>query len=734
MAIGELLNGFRGRATAEKAPSHSSPSVTNRLRLLDSYEQSGQGWFWAADAEGQLTYLSPTACEVIGQSADALLGQPVANIFIVEHDEMDEQEGKNRPLNFLIKARNSISDLPVKAPSESKAIWWSISGRPVFDEAGRFEGYAGHGKDVTLQRQERRDAARLAEYDSLTGLANRHRMAKRLNSILTAYRAAKRSCALMMLDLDRFKHVNDTLGHSAGDELLKQVAQRLDRIIAKQGEIGRLGGDEFQVILPDIDDRGKLGEIAARIIQMLSQPYTIEGMRCTIGASVGVAIAPYDGLDSDQLIRSADLALYAAKGGGRGQYRFYSSDLKDEAEERRLIEDDLRDALAHGQLTMHYQPIVRIEDSVVVGFEALMRWDHPERGSISPSVFIPIAEDSNLINTLGEWALRTACADAATWPKKLPVSVNVSAVQFAMEGFPTVIANVLGVSQIDPQQLVLEITESVFLGDEDANDQIFRALRDLGVRLALDDFGTGYSSLSYLSSSPFEKLKIDRKFVECCTERGSKNKAIISATIGLANALKMEVIVEGVEAFDQLELIRSKGATLVQGWIYSQALSNEDILARFEQGEFRIQPDGPRRHRPDRRSVFRMIGLIHGDHRYDVVMRDLSKTGAKLEGLLGVPVGTELVLDLGNGQLAVCRVVRSRDAVLGVEFETQLISDGAGGLCTRHRVSPYVLAAAGMPLGALPPGNYPLVTANSSSGAPQFMQVQVQNFPRSRVA
>ncbi|MCB2080172.1 MAG: EAL domain-containing protein, partial [Novosphingobium sp.] len=531
------------------------------------------------------------------------------------------------------------------------------------------------------------------------------------------------------------KQVNDTLGHPAGDELLKQVSQRLDRIVAKQGEIGRLGGDEFQVILPDLDDRGKLGELGARIIQMLSQPYTIEGARCTIGASVGIAIAPYDGLDSDQLVRSADLALYAAKGGGRGQYRFYSSDLKDEAEERRLIENDLRDALAQGQLAMHYQPVVRATDNTVVGFEALMRWDHPERGPISPSVFIPIAEESNLINSLGEWALRTACNDAAAWPAKLYLSVNVSAVQFATAGFPAVVANVLGASQIDPRRVVLEITESVFMGDVDANEQIFRSLKDLGVRLSLDDFGTGYSSLAYLSSSPFEKIKIDRSFVETCTEKDNNNAAIIAATIGLAEALKMEVIVEGVEAFDQLELVCAKGGKMIQGWIYSRDLPQEEVLARFADGEFQIEPDGPQRHRPDRRSVFRKIGVIHGDHRYDVVMRDLSKTGAKIEGLLGVPVNTDLVLDLGNGQLAVGKVMRSHDAMQGIEFETPLISDGAGGLCTRHRVSPYALAAAGMPLGALPPGSYPLVGgAGGPKGPAEFLQVQVNASPRSRVA
>ena len=715
--------------------SSSELGAGARLRLLDSYEKSGQGWFWATDPDGRLTYLSNTICEKLRKPMSELIGIPASEVFLVQKEGMEGEESKTRPLSFLFSARNAIVDQPVRAPTEDKEIWWSISGRPSFDEDGRFCGYAGHGVDVTAQRQEQRDAAHLAQYDSLTGLANRHRMAKRLGSILTAFRAAKRSCALMMLDLDRFKQVNDTLGHQAGDELLKQVAQRLERIVGQQGEIGRLGGDEFQLILSDVDDRGRLGELGARIIQMLSQPYTIEGSRCIIGASVGIAIAPYDGIDSEQLVRAADLALYAAKGGGRGQYRFYSSDLKDEAEERRLIDEDLRDALAHGQLEMQYQPIVRAADNIVVGFEALMRWDHPDRGPISPAVFIPIAEDSNLIVALGEWALRTVCADAAKWPSKLPVSINVSAIQFAAPGFPAVVANALGASQIDPHRIVLEITESVFMGDGDANDQIFGALKSLGVKLALDDFGTGYSSLSYLSSTPFDKIKIDRSFVIECTEKDSNNAAIISAIIALAGALKMEVIVEGVEAFDQLDLVCTKGAKFIQGWIYSPALSGELIMERLEQGELRIEPEGPKKHRADRRSVFRKIGVIHGDHRYDVVMRDLSKTGARIEGLLGVPARTELVLDLGNGQLAVGKVVRSKDAIQGVEFETPLISDGAGGLCTRHRVSPYALAAAGMPLAALPPGNYPLVGGvNAVQGKAQFLQVEVNVSPRSRVA
>ena len=730
MPLGELLNGLRNRSAGEDT---APVAEFDRVRLLDTYERSGEGWFWASDRDGNLTYLTETVCRLIGDEQDALYGRPLTDIFVVDEEVLDEQDGKNRPLNFILKARNSVADLLVKAPVEGRDIWWSITGRPLFDAEGQFEGYGGHGKDVTIQRQERRDAARLAEYDTLTGMANRNRMGRRLHAILSTYRAAKRSCALIMVGLDRFKHINDTLGHAGGDELLKQVSLRLDTIIAKRGEIGRVGGDEFQVILPDFDDRGKLGEIAARIIQLLSQPYTVDGTRCTVGASVGVAIAPYDGLEADQLVRSADLALYEAKRGGRGQYRFYSSSLKDEAVERRVVEDDLRDALANNQMRMQYQPIVRIADNMVVGFESLMRWEHPVKGRISPAVFIPIAEDSHLINALGGWALRTACSDAASWAKPLQFSVNVSAVQFAMEGFAAMVASVLAATQIDPKRLVLEITESVFLGGSEANERIFRALLDLGVKLSLDDFGTGYSSLSYLSTSPFEKLKIDRSFVERSTERGNKNKAIITATIGLANALKMEVIVEGVEAFDQLDLIRAMGGKLVQGWIYSPALSQSEVLEQLASGDFRIEPNGPRRHRPTRRAMYRKIGVIHGDFRYDVVLRDLSRTGARIEGLLGVPVNTQFVLDLGNGQLVLARVVRCVEAVQGVEFDEPLISDGAGGLCTRHRLSPYVLAAAGMPLAALPPGHYAPKQAEpheTPKSTMRFMQVALPKQPR----
>jgi len=700
-----------------------------RLAILDDFEQAGIGWIWATDSENRLIYIPDGAGEKLGWPTSELLGRPLIELFETDPENPDERA--DRPLKFQLSARNKLTDLvmrfvPPVPQSQGRSCWWSFSGHPKFDKRGKFCGYRGSAKDVTVEYERKIEDSRLAEYDSLTGLANRHRMTRRLDGILGAYKSAKRSCALMMLDLDRFKQVNDSMGHPAGDELLRQVAERLRNIIGDRGEIGRLGGDEFQVILPDNDDRGKLGELAGRVIQIVSQPYPIDGKRAIIGTSVGVAIAPYDGLDREELVRAADLALYSAKKGGRGQFRFYSGDLKDEEEERRLLLDDLREALATDQLDLHYQPVVRTADNMVVGFEALMRWEHEERGFVSPGVFIPAAEEGNLINQLGEWALKVACQAALKWPSSVRVAVNVSAVQFANQAFPEIVTNALSASGLEPQRLELELTESVFMGDSETVDQTFKILKELGVRLALDDFGTGYSSLSYLRSAPFDKIKVDKSFVDSCTQKDQNSAKIITAIIGLSEALGMETTVEGVEAFDQLDLVVAKGAKFIQGWIYSKALRLSEIEEKIANKDFKIEPDGPEIHRPERRSVFRRIGVIHDDHRYEAVMRDLSKTGAKIEGLIGVPIGTGLVLDLGGGQLAVCTVNRSQDANIAVEFETPLVSDGAGGLCTRYRVSPYALAAAGMPLTSLPRGNYPIEQLQPAPQArPQFMQVTV---------
>ncbi|MFN2100471.1 putative bifunctional diguanylate cyclase/phosphodiesterase [Altererythrobacter sp. MF3-039] len=684
-----------------------------RLALFNDFEESELAWFWATDTESRVSYISPQIAKVLGKDMVEIVGHPFESLFDYEAMGSDSDCPKShqgRSLKFLLRAKNTFIDREVRADFESREIWWSISGRPQFDRKGRFKGYLGNGQDVTSARRDRAEADRNSNFDSLTGLSNRRRMAAQLDSTIKAYKVSKRSCALMMLDLDRFKHINDTLGHPAGDELLKQAAQRLIRIVDDKGEIGRLGGDEFQIILPDWDDRGDLGELANRIIQMLSQPYSIEGTSCSIGASVGIAIAPYDGVDVDELVRNTDLGLYAAKEAGRGQFRFYSSDLHSKAEERRLVEDDLRDALHRGELKVCYQPLVCPIENRVKAFEALMRWNHPEHGAISPELFISVAEETGLIIKLGEWALRQACKDAAKWPGDIRVAVNVSPVQFMNKKLPKMVANALTASGLRPGRLELEITESVFIGDTEGTTKMFEALKKIGVRMALDDFGTGYSSLGYLRDAPFDKIKIDQSFIRGAVDNTVRgNAAIITAIVSLANSLDMDTTAEGIEAMDELDFVREQGVTTVQGFVYGKAAAQEDVLTMVQEAEIVLSPEGPAKTRSDRKSILRRIGLIHEDHRYEVMMRNLSQSGARVEGILDVPIGTHFVVDFGEGQLVVAEVKRSEGSWQGIEFEHPLISDGGKGWCTRSRISPYALAAAGMPLAALPPGAYPLV-------------------------
>ena len=701
----------------------SAKDTSRRLALLDSLEDAGLGWFWASDSNGRLIYLSEPACHKIARKIDEIQGLQLTELFEPDNDPTSEQS--QRPLKFLLAAHNSIGPMTVKVEGETSEAWWEIAAKPQFDASGGFSGYHGVAKDISSSHQSRRDAEKLSKYDSLTNLANRHFMAKQLTTTLTAFRSAKRNVALLMLDLDRFKQVNDTMGHPAGDELLKQVADRLKRIIGDRGEIGRLGGDEFQVMLPDMDDRGELGDLGLRIVQMLSQPYSIDGMRAVIGSSVGIAIAPYDGIDGEELVKAADLALYSAKCEGRGQYRFYSSDLKESVNERARIEEDLRDAITKSELQMHYQPIVNAKTHRVECMEALMRWEHSERGMISPADFIPVAEEVGIIREMGAWALGEVCRQVTQWPETVRAAINVSAVQFAAADFVSVVKQAIKSSGVNPAQIELEITESVFIGDLEQTFKVFKKLKKLGVKLALDDFGTGYSSLSYLRDAPFDKIKIDQSFVRGCTADDSNNPAIISAVVGLAGALGMETVAEGVENKDELEIVKARGASHIQGILFSRALPPDEVLTRFERGELEFEPKGPDHYRHDRRTEFRRIGLIHDDHRYNVVLRNLSKTGAKIEGLLDVPVGTDVVLDLGGGQLAVASVRRSEGFSQGVEFETQLISDGAKGLCTRHRVSPYQIEAAGKPLASLGDDAYASLANGLKSTSKAFMEVEV---------
>jgi len=727
MALG-FLRSMRTQAGARRAPASQLAAATTRPEresVLSQVEELGVGMFWATDADGQLTFISQRALEDLGQDSDCVLGKLITQVF---HD-IDSEPGAatQRSLSFKLKSRSKLEEQIVALQcARGTTRWWRLNGRPLLDANGDFIGYRGSAVDISGQYSYETQVVRQSRVDELTGLANRRNLNERLTATLSAFRTSKRSCALMMIDLDRFKQVNDTMGHPAGDDLLKQVAQRLSAIIKDHGETGRLGGDEFQVLLPDMDDRGTLGELANRIVQSLSQPYTINGRRAIIGTSVGIAIAPYDGLDADELTRAADMALYSAKDARDGTFCFFTSELRDAASKTAELGERLRDAVDNGELTLAYQPLVDPLTNEVRCFEALLRWHDDEQGNISPSLFIPLVENDDLIIRIGEFALHQACLDAVQWPSAIRVAVNVSAKQFVRPGFRKTVAAALEASGLAPGRLELEITESVFVGDLEAIDAIFNDLKKLGIRLALDDFGTGYSSLGYLKGGHFNKLKIDQSFVRGCTENGDINPAIITAIVALAKALGMETVAEGVEAMDELDLVKQRGADLVQGYIYSQPLPLDTVLDRFADGTMKVTPHGPPRHRAERITIFRKVGLIHEDHYYDVILRNLSKTGARITGLAGVPIGTDVVLDLGHGQLVVSKVVNATESGQGLKFETALISDGSGGFMTRHRISPYSLAEAGIPLAALGAGAFPLAKLrDANKTVPRFVQLDI---------
>jgi diguanylate cyclase (GGDEF)-like protein len=392
--------------------------------------------------------------------------------------------------------------------------------------------------------------------------------------------------AIHILDLDRFKAVNDTLGHGAGDKLLKLVAARLRGIVRDVDTIARMGGDEFAVLQDGISQPADATGLARRIIEVLSEPYDIEGQQAIIGTSVGIATGPGDGNTPEELVRNADMALYRAKGDGRGCYHFFERGMDAQMQERRAIEYDLRKALHEGQFELHYQPVVALDDCQIQGFEALIRWHHPQRGMVLPGTFIQLAEEIGFIVPLGEWAIRQACTTAATWPDDLRVAVNLSPAQFRSTGLVQTVVGALGASGLPPERLELEITETVLLQDSETTLDTLYQLRGLGVRVAMDDFGTGYSSLSYLQKFPFDKIKIDRSFVkDVAADASSLN--IIRAVTAMAKGLGMATTAEGVETQQQLDAVRSEGCTEMQGYLFSQPLPADEIdrlyLARRRQ-------------------------------------------------------------------------------------------------------------------------------------------------------
>jgi diguanylate cyclase (GGDEF)-like protein/PAS domain S-box-containing protein len=430
--------------------------------------------------------------------------------------------------------------------------------------------------DITERKRAEAEVAYLAHHDALTALHNRAYFLDHLAAKIESSRRTKETFAVCCIDLDLFKDVNDSFGHPTGDRLLRMVAHRLQATLGKDDLAARLGGDEFAVILNHVASPSQVGDFASRLIDLLSEAYAIDGLQVTIGASMGVALYPGDGQTADDLLRNADMALYQAKSEGGGQHHFFQKAMHLKALDRRALESDLKSALAAGQLQVHYQPVVDISGDRVSGFEALLRWRHPARGNIAPSDFIPIAEATGLIIPIGEWVLKTACAEAATWPNEMTVAVNLSATQFRTPNLVNVVVGALAHSGLAAERLELEITESVLLVETETTLATLHKLRDLGVRIALDDFGTGYSSLSYLRGFPFDKLKIDRSFVKDLPDRNDC-VAIITAIAGLAKNLGIATTAEGVETQDQLDFLRRQGCTQAQGFLFSPARPRSEL-------------------------------------------------------------------------------------------------------------------------------------------------------------
>jgi diguanylate cyclase (GGDEF)-like protein/PAS domain S-box-containing protein len=447
------------------------------------------------------------------------------------------------------------------------------------DQAGATRYIINVVDDVTDRRRADEKIAHLAHYDALTDLPNRVLFREQIERELQRTSRGEQF-ALLYIDIDEFKGINDSLGHHVGDELLKAVASRIRSCISENDLIARLGGDEFAVIQTAVANAADVMEFVTRIHEAIRQPYQCLGHQLSTDASIGIALAPQDGTDLDQLIKNADLAMYGAKADGRRTHRFFEPAMDASAKARLALEQDLRQALVDGGFEIHYQPLVDLRSDQVTGCEALLRWRHPERGMISPADFIPVAEDTGLINELGEWVLRTACAEAATWPSHIRLAVNVSPVQLKCQTLALKIAGALAASGLAPSRLELEITEAVLIRDDEAALAILHQLRAVGVRIALDDFGTGYSSLSYLKRFPFDKIKIDRCFISDVAETDGSS-AIVQAVVNIAAARNMTTTAEGVETLEQKEMLRSLGCTEMQGYLFSAARPGAEVRQLF---------------------------------------------------------------------------------------------------------------------------------------------------------
>ncbi|OIN46069.1 diguanylate cyclase [Pseudomonas azotoformans] len=532
--------------------------TTSEARFRDVVEASSD-WVWEIDAGWRFTYLSERFENVTGLARRAWIGAAI-------NDLLDTEAGA---LSQWLNTPSRTADISVQcryvdAQGQERTTRLAARQMPC-------GGFRGTATDVTEEVEARRRIEFLSEHDALTGLANRTRLQAFLDDKLKALPASGQPLVMLSLDLDRFKPVNDLLGHAAGDHVLNEVSTRLADCVRHGDLVARVGGDEFVLILTNAGTQDDVESLCLRLIESVEQAVKIGEQEVFVSASIGIVLAPDDASEVAELLRYADIALYEAKAAGRNTWRFYSGEMNARIIERRRLESDLRFAIKHNELRLHLQPRYRIADGQMVGAEALVRWQHPQRGLIPPDTFIPIAEESGLILALSDWVLQTACTSAAQWPEALFVSVNLSSTEFKRGDLVERIRNALTASGIEPARVELEITESVMLEDAAGALAVMHTLKRLGIRIAMDDFGTGYSSLSYLRAFPFDGLKIDRSFLSRL-EDSEDDKAIIQAIVGLGRALALTVTAEGIETAGHLEMLRAVSCDEGQGYYLSRPL------------------------------------------------------------------------------------------------------------------------------------------------------------------
>jgi diguanylate cyclase (GGDEF)-like protein/PAS domain S-box-containing protein len=547
--------------------------------LLREFQENEADWLWQIDPNRRIRAASPRFAYALGRDPASVEGGSFVQLVAGPAWESGQFPPSLHDLVERLKRRESFSNLLVQVEVVAGRRWWELSGTPMLDDQGNFLGFRGVGSDVTEQRESDEKIAYLARYDTLTGLPNRLMLTEALGEAMRDAEKWKSRCAFLMIDLDRFKSVNDSLGHQVGDRLLAQVSQRLKAVIGPNEQCGRLGGDEFAIVIRDATEQGSIERVAESVIDALSQPYDVDHHKLFVGASVGSAVGPKDGNTVEMLMRNADLALYRAKDEGGGEHCRYEPSLHANAEERRKLELSLRQAIGRDELLLNFQPVVDARGEHVVSFEALVRWNSAEHGFVSPGKFIPLAEDTRLIVPIGEWVMNEACRQAARWPGKIKVAVNVSGEQLLEPGFTQNVVRALADSGLPASRLEVEVTESIFLRDPRLARQALEEVMALGCSVALDDFGTGYSSLGYLRALKFSTIKVDRSFVQGAAQGSRESLAIIRAVVAMAQSLEMTTTAEGTETIEEVELVRELGCDKIQGYYFGRPMEPAEALA-----------------------------------------------------------------------------------------------------------------------------------------------------------